>query len=57
MTLPVKLLAVRLEDAVIATPTYALAVCVDGLMLGAAPTVMLTVSVADPLTEPEPVSV
>ena len=57
VTLPVKLFAVRLEVAVIATPTFALTVCVDGLILGAAPMVMLTVAVATPLTAPEPVTV
>ncbi len=52
-----KLFAVRLEVAVMAAPTFALTVCVDGLILGAAPMAMLTVAVATPLTAPEPVTV
>ena len=57
MTLPVKLLSVKVVVDVMAVPTRPLKVWLAGLIDGAAITVMLTVAVALPLVAPVPVTV
>ena len=56
-TLPVKLLPVNVEVAIMAVPTRPLTDWLAGLSEGAAITVMLTVAVAEPLVAPVPVMV